>query len=40
MVLNLVDPELQLVNNKPRIKKKSKELLSELKKFKNISVRV
>ena len=33
-ILNLVDPELQLINNKPVIKNKLKELLSELKKFK------
>ena len=33
--LNLFDPELQLISsNKPAIKKKLKELLSELKKFK------
>ena len=33
-ILNLADPELQLINNKPVIKNKLKELLSELKKFK------
>ena len=33
-MLNILDPELQLVNTKPMIKKKLKELLSELKKFK------
>ena len=33
-ILNLFDPELQLINTKPTIKKKLKELLSELKKFK------
>ena len=30
--LNLFDPELQLINNKPMFEKKLKELLSELKK--------
>ena len=34
MILNLFDPELQLINTKPMIKNKLKELLSELKKFK------
>ena len=33
-ILNLYDPELQLINTKPMIKNKLKELLSELKKFK------
>ena len=33
-ILNLFDPELQLINTKPLIKNKLKELLSELKKFK------
>ena len=33
-VLNLFYPELQLINTKPIIKNKLKELLSELKKFK------
>ena len=33
-ILNLFDPELQFINSKPIIKKKSKKLLSELKKFK------
>ena len=33
-ILNLFDPELQLINTKPVIKKKLKELLGELKKFK------
>ena len=33
-ILNLFDPELQLINTKPMIKIKLKELLSELKKFK------
>ena len=32
-ILNLFDPELQLINTKPMIKNKLKELLSELKKF-------
>ena len=32
-ILNMFDPELQLINTKPMIKSKSKELLSELKKF-------
>ena len=31
-VLNIFDPELQLINTKPMIKNKLKELLSELKK--------
>ena len=34
LILNLFDPELQLINTKPVIKKKLKELLGELKKFK------
>ena len=33
-ILNLFDPELQLINTKPLILNKLKELLSELKKFK------
>ena len=33
-ILNLFDPELQLINTKPMIKNKLKELLSDLKKFK------
>ena len=33
-ILNLFDPELQLINTKPVVKNKLKELLSELKKFK------
>ena len=33
-ILNLFDPELQLINTKPVIKKKLKGLLSELKKSK------
>ena len=33
-ILNLFDPELQLINTKPKIKNKLKELLSELKKLK------
>ena len=33
-ILNLFDPELQLINTKPVIKNILKELLSELKKFK------
>ena len=32
-ILNLFDPELQLINTKPIIRNKLKELLSELKKF-------
>ena len=32
--LNLIDPELQLIDTKPVIKNKLKELQSELKKFK------
>ena len=33
-IVNLFDPELQVINTKPVIKNKLKELLSELKKFK------
>ena len=33
-ILTLFHPELQLINTKPMIKKKLKELLSEFKKFK------
>ena len=33
-ILNLFHLELQLINTKPRIKKKLKELLCELKKYK------
>ena len=33
-ILNLFNPELQLINTKPVIKKKTKELLNEFKKFK------
>ena len=33
-ILKLFDPELQLINTKPMIKNKFKELLCELKKFK------
>ena len=33
-ILNLFDPELQLINTKPVIKSKLKGLLSKLKKFK------
>ena len=33
-ILNLSDPQLQLINTKPVIKNKLKELLSELKKLK------
>ena len=33
-ILNLFDPELELINTKPAIKNKLKELLSDLKKFK------
>ena len=32
--MNIFDPELQLINTKPMINNKLKELLSELKKFK------
>ena len=32
-ILNIIDPELQLINTKPMIKKKIKELLRALKKF-------
>ena len=34
MILNLFNQELQLINTKPMIKNKLKELLSKLKKFK------
>ena len=33
-ILNIFDPELQLINTKPMIKNKLKELLSEMRKFK------
>ena len=33
-ILNLFDPELQLINTKPIIKDQLKKILSELKKFK------
>ena len=33
-ILNIFDPELQMINTKPLIKSKFKELLSGLKKFK------
>ena len=33
-ILNLFDPELQLINIKPMTKNKLKELVSELKKLK------
>ena len=33
-ILNLFGPELQLINTKPVIENKLKELLSKLKKFK------
>ena len=33
-ILNLFHPELQLINTKPMIKNRLKELLSKLKKFK------
>ena len=33
-IVNIFDPDLQLVNTKPMIKNKLKELLSELRKFK------
>ena len=33
-IFNIFDPEIQLINTKPVIKNKLKELLSELKKFK------
>ena len=39
-ILNLFDPGLQLINTKPIIKNKLKELLSELKKFKIQSILV
>ena len=33
-ILNLFDPELQLINSEPGIKNKLKDLFGELKKFK------
>ena len=39
-ILNLFDPELQLVNTKPIIKYKLKELLNGLKKFKVLTILV
>ena len=33
-ILNLFDPQLQLINTKPMIKNKLKEFLSKLKMFK------
>ena len=33
-ILNIFDPELQLINTKPMIKSKLKELLCDFKKFK------
>ena len=33
-IMNIFDPQSQLINTKPIIKNKFKELLSELKKFK------
>ena len=33
-ILNLFDPELQMVNTKPMLKSKLKEMLSELEKVK------
>ena len=33
-ILNIFDPELQLINTKPMIENKLKELLSKFKKFK------
>ena len=39
-ILNPFDPELQLINTKPMIKEKLKELLSDLKRFKIQSILV
>ena len=39
-ILNFFNPELQLINIKPMVKDKLKELLSELKKFKIYTVLV
>ena len=39
-ILNLFDRELYLINTKPMIKNKLKELLSELKKFKVLTILV
>ena len=33
-IFNIFDPELQMINTKPMIKNKLKELLSEMRKFK------
>ena len=38
-ILNLFDPDFQLINTKPVIKSKLKELISELKIFRKILVR-
>ena len=38
-ILNLFDPDFQLINTKPAIKSKLKELISELKIFRKILVR-
>ena len=37
-ILNLFNPDLQLINTKPVIKNKLKELISELKKFKGQTI--
>ena len=39
-ILNLFDPELQLINTKPMIKNKLKKLLGDLKKFKVLKILV
>ena len=40
VILNLFDPELQLINTKPMIKNKLKKLLGDLKKFKVLKILV
>ena len=39
-ILNLVDPELQLINTKTIIKNKLKEFLTDLEKFKVLAILV
>ena len=36
--MGIFDPELQLINTKPMIKNKTKEMLSKLKKFKTRTI--
>ena len=39
-IFNMLDPELQLINTKPIMKNKLKELLNELEKFKVLTILV